>query len=90
MAIGDAGVALLAERGFECARLSCGVVQDGALAADLGVMMRDMFGAAGRDQPGQRLPGDAGERKIDNVRIAEEIIEKGLDRLWRIRSAELE
>ena len=54
------------------------------------VMMGDVFRAAGSDQPGERLPGDARERKIDDVRIAEQVVQEGLDRLDRIRPAQLE
>jgi hypothetical protein len=37
--------------------------------------------ARGRNQARQRLPRNARERKIDDIRIAEEIVEKRLDGL---------
>jgi hypothetical protein len=46
-----------------------------------------MFGATGRDQPGKGLARDPGEREVDNIRVAEEIIEKGLNSFDGIRSA---
>ena len=52
-------------------------------------MMRHVFGAPRRDQPRQRLPGDARERKIDDVRIAEQIVKERLDRFEGIRPTQL-
>jgi hypothetical protein len=52
-------------------------------------MVLDVARAAGRDQPGQRLPGNAGEGKIDDVRAAEEVVEERLDGLRRIRPTQL-
>ena len=74
---------------FERRRLALGEFQDGALAADFGVVMRHVSGAPRSDQARQRLARDARERKVDNIRIAEQIVEERLDGFERIRPAQL-
>src|SRR5579862_5230774 len=66
-----------------------GVFQDGALAADLGVVVGHVFRARRGDEAGQRLARNAGEWKIDDVRIGEKVIEERLDGLERIRTSQL-
>ena len=78
-----------AQLGFERGRLPAGEFEDRGTATDLRVMVRHLFGARRRDQLRQRLAGDPGEGKIDDIRIAEKIVEKGLNRLERIRSPQL-
>jgi hypothetical protein len=53
-------------------------------------MVLDMARARGRYQLGQRLSGNAGEGKIDYVRVAEQVVEEWLDALRRIRPSQLE
>jgi hypothetical protein len=52
-------------------------------------MMPYVACTGGGNQARQGLAGDARERKVDDVRIAEKIVEKRLDSIERIRPAKL-
>ena len=83
----DAGVVVGAQDGFESGGLSHGVLEDGAFAADFIVVVLHFAGARGGDEFGERLAGDAGEGEVDDIGVAEEVIEEGLDTLRGIRPA---
>jgi hypothetical protein len=51
--------------------------------------MLHFFGAGRGNQPGQGFASQPGERKIDDIGVAKEIEKEGLDRLRRVRAAEL-
>ena len=76
---GHAGVEVRAEGLLQGLRLAPGELQDRALAADLGIVMGHVFGPARGDQARQRLPRDAGEGKIDDIRIAKKVVQKRLN-----------
>jgi hypothetical protein len=59
--------------------LAPGELEDRRLAADFRVMMRDVLGAPRRDQFRQRLPGEAREGKVDDVGVAEQVVEERFD-----------
>jgi hypothetical protein len=50
----------------------------------------DSLGTPRGYKPSQRLAGQPSKREVDDIRIAEEVIEERLDRLKRVRSAQLE
>src|SRR5581483_8784057 len=82
--------ARLAQLGFQRRRLLLGVPANGRSAADHFVMMRNFLRSRGRDQAREGPPPEAREGEINDVGIAEEVIEERLNRLERLRSAELE
>ena len=86
---GHASIVVAAQDPFERDGLAIREFQNRALAADFAVMMSDMFRAARSDQARERLPGDAREREVDNIRIAEKVVQEGLDRLDGIRPPQL-
>jgi hypothetical protein len=49
--------------------------------------MGHMLGAARRDELGERQAGNPGEGKVDDVGVAEEVVEKRLDRLEGVGKA---
>src|SRR5205085_11168847 len=59
------------------------------LAANVAVMVRHMLGPPRRDQSRQRLPCNLREREINDVRIAKQIVEKGLNGRERVGPAQL-
>jgi hypothetical protein len=66
------------------------VLEDWASAADFAVVVGDLLGAAGSDQAREGLARDAGERKIDNIWVAEDVVKEVLNSRDRIRTAQLE
>src|SRR5262249_32849562 len=48
-------------------------------AADVGVVMADSLGPTARDDTGQGFACEEGAGKIDDVRVAEQIVEERLD-----------
>jgi hypothetical protein len=52
--------------------------------------MLNFLGAGGGDQFGQRTAADAGERKVDDIGIAEKVEKKRLNGIQRVGSSELE
>ena len=45
--------------------------------------------ARGRNQLGQGFTADAGKREVDDIGIAEEVVQKRFDRFQRVGSTEL-
>ncbi len=82
-------IAALAQLGLQRGRLPDRMFQDRTLAADLRVVVRHVFGAGRGDQPRQRLAGNSREGKIDDVRIAEEIVQEGFDACQTVRTPQL-
>src|SRR5579863_6248117 len=71
-----AGVEIGRERGFESARLKFGEPTDRRLAADSVVMFANDSGAAVGDPPGERTARQPSTEEIDDVGIAEKIVEE--------------
>ena len=86
---GDARVEVVAEFGLERRRLPPGVLEDRAAAADFRVVMRHVFGTGCGDQPRQGLAGDACKWEIDDVGIAEQVVQERLDIFQAIGPTEL-
>jgi len=74
---------------LESIRLPASELQDRAPAPDFCVVVRDMFGAPGGNDSRQGLARQPREREIDDVRIAEQVIQKGPYALQGIWSPEL-
>jgi hypothetical protein len=74
---------------LQCSGLLLGKAPDGRASTDDGVMMLNLSGAGCGNQLGLRLAADAGEGKINNVGVAEEIKKKGFYGFQRIGPAEL-
>ena len=53
-------------------------------------MMFYFFGAGGGDQLGERAAPDAGEREVNDIRVAKQVIKKRLDGFQRVGSSKLE
>ena len=66
-----------------------GEAPDGRRPADGRIVVLHFLGAGRRNQPGQGFASQPGKREIDDVGIAKEIKKEGLDRLRRVRAAEL-
>ena len=77
------------ERRFQRCCLPRGVLQDRTPPADLRVVMLHVARPRGGDQLRQRLPRDPGEREIDDVRVAKQVVKERFDTLQRIRPAQL-
>src|SRR5207249_10098224 len=86
---GHASIEIPVELAFEGNSLAPGKFEQRRFAADAGIMMRHVFGAPGGNQPGQWLSRDPRKRKVDDIRIAKQIVEKGLNGLDRVRAAKL-
>jgi hypothetical protein len=54
------------------------------------VMMLNFSGTGAGNEFRQRSASDAGEWKIDNIGVAKQVIQEGLNRLQRVGSAKLE
>jgi hypothetical protein len=52
-------------------------------------MALDFAGSRGGDELRQRLARDSSEGKIDNIRVAEQVVEERLDTLRGIRPTQL-
>src|SRR4029077_1383974 len=79
-----------AERRFERARLLLGKATDRRSSADRGVALRSNFRAGRRNQFRKRLAREKRAGEIDDVGIAEEIVEEWLDGSDRVRTSQLE
>ena len=77
------------QRRFERSSLLLGEPANRRAAADLGVMLGDHFRAARGNQFRERLARQKGAGEIDDVGIAKQIVEKGLDSGLRIGTAQL-
>ena len=82
------GATFAAQGFFQGAGLRLGLAEDRRAAADLGVDLRGLGRAPGGDEARQRQAQPGGQG--DDRRIAEQIAQKGLHRLERIRPAEIE
>ncbi len=78
------------KRSFKGARLTFRKAPDGRAAPDYRIMVLDFFSAGGGDQLGERTAPDAGEREVNDVRVAKQVIKKRLDGFQRVGSAQLE
>ena len=67
----------------------CSVKRRMGSSADGRVVVLNFLGAGRRDQSGQGLAAKPGKREIDNIGVAKKIKKKRLDRLRRVRAAEL-
>jgi hypothetical protein len=76
---------------FRLQRLSLpfGEAPDGRASANGRVMVLYFTGARGLNQFGQRFTADAGEGKVNDIGVAEEVIKERLDRSQRVRTAQL-
>src|SRR5579863_8296463 len=77
------------ESGFERAGLLFREAANGGTAADFHVVLADYFGARGGNEFGDGFAREEGAGKIDDVWIAEEVVEKRLDRGLTVRATEL-
>jgi len=75
---------------FWRSRLRLRQIDDGRAAANLGIVTAHFAGAVPRHQPGQWFPRQTGEREVDDVGVGEEVVKERLDRIQRVRSAQLE
>src|SRR5271165_361042 len=80
---------LASQLGLQRTRLLFGVPPDRRASANSGVVMLHLARARSRNQLGQRFAPDAGEREVDNIGVAEQVIQKRFDRFQRVGSAEL-
>src|SRR5580698_10322656 len=80
---------LLRQLCFEREGLLLGEAADGRASADRGVVVLHFMGAGGRNEFGKRLSPDAGEGKINDIGIAEEVIKKRFDRSQGVRTTQL-
>src|ERR1700689_4078254 len=80
---------LPAQFGLKRPRLPFRVPPDRRTAADGGVVVLPFARARSRNQLGKRLASDAGEREVNNVRVAEKVVQKRFDRFQRVGSAQL-
>src|SRR5215472_17827663 len=87
---GDPRVEVAPQDALEGNGLARCVLEDWASAADFAVVVGDLLGAAGSDQAREGLARDAGERKIDNIWVAEDVVKEVLNSRDRIRTAQLE
>ena len=80
---------LAAKFAFQSSCLPLRIPPDGRTATDRRVVMLDFACPRSRDQLGQRFTPDAGQREINNVGIAKEVVKKRLNRFQRVGSTEL-
>jgi hypothetical protein len=80
---------LITQFRFKRASLTFGVPTDRRSSANDGVVVLHFAGARGRNQFGERFATDAGKREVNDVWVAEKIVEKWLNRFQRIGSTEL-
>jgi hypothetical protein len=74
---------------LECARLPFGEKANRRAAADCGVMIGNGASAAVRDPPGERFARKPCAGEINDVGIAEKIVEEWLDGSGRVGAAQL-
>jgi hypothetical protein len=80
----------MAQLAFEPAGLKFRQFAEGRPAANLGIVFLDSPGTPRRNKSSQRLAGQPSKREVDDIGIAEEVIEERLDRLKGVRPAQLE
>src|ERR1700691_1018650 len=81
--------AVICKFSLERPRLPLSEAADRRASANGCVMMLHFARACGRNKFGQRFSPDAGERKVNNIGIAEKVIKERLYRSQRIRTAQL-
>ena len=74
---------------FQGARLAFSIRTDGRSASNAGIVMLHLAGTRSGNQLSEGSTTDSGEREVDNIGVAEEVIEERLDRFQRVGSAEL-
>src|SRR5712692_6254650 len=87
---GDEGIELRAQRRFQRARLALGEQAERRPAADGPVVPGNNLGAGARDVTRQRSAEESAEGNGNDVGVAEEVVEKRLDGVERVGTAELE
>jgi hypothetical protein len=80
----------IAQLAFEPASLKFRQFAEGGPAANLGIVFLDSPGTPRRNKSSHRLAGQPSKWKVNDIRIAEEVIKERLDRLEGIRPAQLE
>src|SRR4051812_32589083 len=75
---------------FQGLRLPFGMPSDRRSTPDHRIMMFDLARPRGGNKLGQGPPPDPGKRKVNDVRVTEQIKEKWLNGFQRIGSAKLE
>ena len=80
----------LRQRCFQRSCLLLGEFPNWRAAPNDGVMMLHFLGARTGDELGQWLASDPSEGKVNNIWIAEKVVEKRFDCLQRFGSTELE
>ena len=79
-----------AQRSLHSLGLPLGKTANGRPSANFGIVLAHLLRARGGDQLRQRLAGQKRPGEINNVRIAEQVIEERLDGGLRVRTAQLE
>jgi hypothetical protein len=79
-----------AQLAFQPARLELCQLADRRLAANLRIVFLDSLRAPRRYKPSQRLASQSRKREVDDIRIAEEVVEERLYCLKGVRSTQLE
>ena len=69
--------------------LLLGEAPDGRGSSDGGIVVLHFLGTRGGNQSRQGLASQAGKREINDIGVAKEIKKEGLNRLRRVRAAEL-
>src|SRR5205823_13021143 len=87
---GDVAAVSLAQLGLEHLRLLAGDRLDRAAPADLRVELADVRSALARYPAGKLAAQPAAQRQPDEERVAEEVHQERLDRLQRVRAAQIE
>src|SRR3989442_9717480 len=65
-------------------------ISDGRLPADAGVVLPDFSSPAGREKSREHRARQPRKGKLDDVRVGKKVVEERLDRVERVRPAELE
>ena len=78
------------EGSLQSGSLALCVLQNRGPSADPAVHFSHFSSPRPRDQSRERLPEEERERKVDDVRITEEVLQEGFHAVERIRAAELQ
>jgi hypothetical protein len=84
------GVDVRSQGLYEMGALAFGEDADGRAPADLAIAFGDRDGTARRNQARQGIADEVERTERNDVRIAKEIAEEGLDVFERVRASELE
>ena len=77
---------LIPKRSLQSSGLPLGIGADRRPAADAGVVMLHLAGACRGNQLGQGLAPDAGKWEVNNIGVAEEVIQERFYGFQRVRS----